>query len=340
VRVALVGVVVALALPGVARAYCSVDEHAAAVAKADAYAKAMPAAKQRWFKTHKRKAPRDAFVARQYAELGRLRDVAGCVVLDPTPKFRFGIGVSDAEQQEVRDDVAYDLRQLRAMTGVTLQGPTIYVSRDAQQLAEWAVAQYRLPLSAVAVKRAQYESLGITAEAGDHGVVVVAFTPSWERASAAGRLKILAHELFHHVQQELQGNQSSWGTTPESQVRPNGPVWLNEGSAEWMGYQVAAAAGVYSYSSSLAGYIAQAKATDVPLQAFETYAGIHATPIAYGWLFAACDLLASRAGGLPSFLDYWRRIAAGTPWRDAFQQAFGRSVDQFYAEFAAYRATL
>lgn len=339
-RVAVVGVVLALALPGVARAYCSVDEHAAAVAKADAYAKAMPAAKQRYFKTHKRKAQRDAFVARQYAELGRLRDASGCEVLDPTPKFRFGIGVTDAEQQEVRDDVAYDLAQLRSMTGVTLQGPTIYVSRDAQQLAEWAVAQYGLPSSAVAVKRAQYESLGITAEAGDHGVMVVAFTPSWDRATPAARLKILAHELFHHVQQELQKNQSNWGTTPDTQVRPGGPVWLNEGSAEWMGYQVAAARGAYSFPAALAGYIKQAKATDAPLSQLETYAQMHAVPAAYGWLFAACDYLASRAGGLPAFLDYWRRIGAGTPWRDAFQQSFGRSVDQFYAEFAAYRATL
>jgi hypothetical protein len=45
-------------------------------------------------------------------------------------------------------------------------------------------------------------------------------------------------------------------------------------------------------------------------------------------------------GGLAALANFWRAIGAGSTWQAAFQSAFGETVDQFYAEFAAYRATL
>jgi hypothetical protein len=55
--------------------------------------------------------------------------------------------------------------------------------------------------------------------------------------------------------------------------------------------------------------------------------------------FFATELL-TKASGVASLTAYWAKIGAGTPWRDAFQQTFGRSVDQFYDEFAAYKTSL
>jgi hypothetical protein len=338
----LLGVVLALAVPGVAdAALCSADEHAAAVAKADAFAKAMPAAKERYFKAHRRKAARDAFVARQFAQLGRLRDAAGCEVLDPTPSFQFGTGVPAVEQQEVRDDVVFALAQLRSLTGVTLRGPTVYVSRDVQQLADWFASRFRIGPSGAASKRAQWERLSSTAEAGEDAVFVVAFTPTWERSNAANRQKILAHELFHLVRNQLTGRPDNWGTTPSDQVRPSGPRWLNEGVAETVGYRVAAARGLLDLSSVMASLRAQAPSWTTPLQRFETITGEQSVSTAWNeeW-FASNWLIETAPKGLASVLEYWSAIGGGMAWRDAFAKAFGRSVDQFYAEFAAYRATL
>jgi hypothetical protein len=43
------------------------------------------------------------------------------------------------------------------------------------------------------------------------------------------------------------------------------------------------------------------------------------------------------ARGTAKALSYFERIGRGEPWEAAFAAAFGKSVDAFYAEFAAYR---
>ena len=39
-------------------------------------------------------------------------------------------------------------------------------------------------------------------------------------------------------------------------------------------------------------------------------------------------------------LSYFESIGRGIAWEGAFTAAFGKTVDAFYAEFAAYRAGL
>ena len=63
-------------------------------------------------------------------------------------------------------------------------------------------------------------------------------------------------------------------------------------------------------------------------------------PAAYDLGFYAVELLVKDAGSIHSFIDYWTKIGQGVAWPTAFQQVFGRSIDQFYSEFAAYRSTL
>jgi hypothetical protein len=262
-------------------------------------------------------------------------------VYDPAPAFSFDSTVAAAEQQELRDDVAFALAQLRSLTGAPLRGPTIYVSRNSGQLAEWFRARFRLGASAVPVKKQQYDSGGVTAEAGENAVFVVASSRSWEFADAANRQKILAHELFHLVQQQLMNKPDNWGTTPSTQIRPSGPVWLTEGAAETIAYRVAAARGLFDLGQVYGSLVAQAPSWTTPLNGFETYAGSGAVGTSWNTMwFAASRLLDTTPKGLGAAVDYWQAIAAGTPWPEAFQKAFGRSVDQFYAEFAAYRATL
>ncbi len=39
----------------------------------------------------------------------------------------------------------------------------------------------------------------------------------------------------------------------------------------------------------------------------------------------------------PALATYLKALGAGMAWRDAFNTAFGMSVEAYYANFAAYR---
>lgn len=53
--------------------------------------------------------------------------------------------------------------------------------------------------------------------------------------------------------------------------------------------------------------------------------------------FLAVDLLVELEGE-DALLEYFRLLPAHVDWRDAFEVAFGRTADDFYAEFEPYRA--
>ena len=53
--------------------------------------------------------------------------------------------------------------------------------------------------------------------------------------------------------------------------------------------------------------------------------------------FLAADWLVQRAGERAIF-KYYRLLPSSDSWEDAFEGAFGITIDDFYAAFAAYRA--
>jgi hypothetical protein len=57
---------------------------------------------------------------------------------------------------------------------------------------------------------------------------------------------------------------------------------------------------------------------------------------AYGVGFIAVEWLVQQRGAA-AVLDFYREVGAGKSWQDAFAQVFGRSIDQFYVDFTAYR---
>ena len=42
--------------------------------------------------------------------------------------------------------------------------------------------------------------------------------------------------------------------------------------------------------------------------------------------------------GLPALASYYKALAAGAAWPDAFRQAFAMSLADYYTNFADYRA--
>ena len=55
--------------------------------------------------------------------------------------------------------------------------------------------------------------------------------------------------------------------------------------------------------------------------------------------FLAVEWLANHAGD-PAIFDYYRRLPDATSASEAFEDAFGLTIDEFYEQFEAYRETL
>ena len=84
----------------------------------------------------------------------------------------------------------------------------------------------------------------------------------------------------------------------------------------------------------------RAKSSPVTLQRLAILRGqFEAESNAWGIMPLAVERLVGE-GGAANVLSYFEAIGRGQPWEAAFATVFGKSVETFYAEFAAYRQTL
>ena len=118
-----------------------------------------------------------------------------------------------------------------------------------------------------------------------------------------------------------------------------GPQWLLLGTREYVNALYQAETGSETYEQLRTAHIAPARRTTLPLNSMETRAGRDAAgrpeTIALGFL--ATESLAERAGD-EAILDYFRLLPASTGWREAFEGAFGVTVEDFHAAFEASRS--
>ena len=135
---------------------------------------------------------------------------------------------------------------------------------------------------------------------------------------------------------EIPGKGVQWRGEPT--LDPRGPGWLVEGTREYAltSYREAAGEPAIRQRSNME---TGARRTSLPLSYFEvTESRDGATRFSEGALgFFAVEWLAERAGN-PAVFDYLRLMRTSEDWRETFETAFGISVDEFYAAFAAVRA--
>lgn len=140
--------------------------------------------------------------------------------------------------------------------------------------------------------------------------------PSWHLA------KVTAHELAHVWQLTFSSFES-------------GPIWLNEGIAEYIGYYAVIDGGIVTPDRLRSWSIADATSQSRPaLESFERF-----TPsqvgLSYGMAQLAVEYLL-RDRGTDALRTYHAGLR-GRSWQDAFLNAFGVSASAFYEEFEAYR---
>jgi hypothetical protein len=312
----------------------------------------MRTARAHYFKTHKSAKKRALFVRRQQAKLKALRAKARCkldgsppsppIDLNPAPTpnetFSFGPGLAAADEAQIRGDIAFAAEDIRRLVGIALDKVSVFASTDANWLAEQQCGFYGSGGNCVATTAAFYASGNSAAQGGPGAVFLYWAAASWQFGAAPNQ-KIIAHELFHAIQYQTD-HLIHAGETPPDQIRPTGPVWLDEGAPEMIGHRVMADRLLGSYENELNGQIAATKQIATPLDQLERLSQTN-IPNVYSLFALSVDHLVKVAPAGPLALTaFYRALGAGAAWPDAFQQAFGRAVSAYYADFAAYRATL
>lgn len=156
------------------------------------------------------------------------------------------------------------------------------------------------------------------------------YGPNYVPRDDRTRRMIVLHEYFHSVQYSLSNRQST-----------KGPLWLREGTARYFEYRFGSEHGYGNFDQLRRSEIARSRSLD-PLQTYEnrgqaTFRGGGGE--AYNLGFLAADYLVNTKGLDTVARTVWTELRT-KDWRAAFATAFGEPVDQFYANFEAYRRSL
>ena len=169
----------------------------------------------------------------------------------------------------------------------------------------------------------------LTILAGRDWIAVTTSATRYQEWSPDTRKRELAGNLFDVYRRALTG---IWQGTPRDAVDPEGPQWLRAGSREYLTYQVLRAPGPESCDLTRGRYARISESVDTPLSEAETSADFWALKNAYGYAFVAVELLAEQAGPEAIFA-YYVSLRTGTTWHEAFESAFGMTVEEFYQLF-------
>jgi hypothetical protein len=252
-------------------ATCTAAAKSARQATASAYAARMARVRAAYFAKHKRAAVRKKFVAEQKARLAALRRAADCTVGSsggggvttsgplPAPPpaanehFVFSDEMPQAARDEIEQDVAYAVQDEDAILGVQFGDVTVFASTDPSWLGHHQCDFLGHSDSGCYDQTTARFASGHDAGEGGPGELSL----NWHQSDAGNapapeKQKIIAHELFHVLQFQLDRLGDRDGSTPPDQVRPSGPVWLLEGAAEMVGYHVAGDRRMLSYIDTIA----------------------------------------------------------------------------------------
>ena len=153
-------------------------------------------------------------------------------------------------------------------------------------------------------------------------------SPTYSAHNGAHSMGHSYHNLLYTLNERL---------TSHSLVAPQGPAWLSEGVTEFQTIRSFAKGGLYQYDRRRELFRQRASAVDAPLPDLETYGALLPVQAGYDLSTMAAELLASRAGE-ESVITYWQLLRPGTTWQEAFETAFGMTVEEFYPLFADHRA--
>lgn len=146
---------------------------------------------------------------------------------------------------------------------------------------------------------------------------------------------VAAHELAH-IHQYGPGGFGKNFDTDHAKVRVHGPVWMQEGAAEFLALRVLSGDSIISYDQGRADFVRRVSSIDADLSELETYVQLKSIPGAYTYGALAVELLI-HLRSIQAYYEYWALLGPHTTWERCFEQAFGMRIDTFYAQFKEHR---
>ncbi len=157
-----------------------------------------------------------------------------------------------------------------------------------------------------------------------------------------GRISVPAHEFFHTIQASL-SSENGIGNSNTEQTSATLPVWLDEGSANFVGFFTTNHMGLVSYYTARNAQITNNPNYRSNLKLSSYYkrgsdeAGNYLDP--YGIGQAATEYLVASVGFKP-IIDIYKNYKVSKNFPNAFQQAVGISIEDFYSKFEAARGSM
>jgi hypothetical protein len=252
--------------------------------------------------------------------------------------FAYGSDVGDKVRKQVEASMkearAYFLKKL----GVTVTIPVaVYVSADAAWMTDSYLKQVGLGETFRQGKQSNFA--GCHGGEAAYGAIFMCsksdvFSKDWYGSGlGAQRTYALAHEYFHNLQFQLDGERARHCCTDnDNPLLLLGPQWLVEGSAEYMAFNILGDSKRMNFKKQLAWQLKNAATIKGPLSGLETRAGYYGEPGASWAGLSAVHKLVGKAGfdSLPAF---WSAMSTGVTWQEAFLATFGETPEAFYATY-------
>jgi len=191
----------------------------------------------------------------------------------------------------------------------------------------------------------------------------------WWQGESAGNMhmKIAAHEYFHvyqGAQVRFFEKEGKFGVSRMQRVEREGvgPLWLEEGAAEYFGFNILGMNGWADYQSNMKRMLNQAlneirdsksRGVQLSISSMESLGDLdyitqklgHRPHLQYeGGAWAIAYLSHLTGSNKAAFVDYYINLAEnereasqggkpGMGWKKSFKEAFGLSVEAFYQKF-------
>lgn len=162
-----------------------------------------------------------------------------------------------------------------------------------------------------------------TAFSGGSYIVVFTKSRGWTTLAPFDRVHVVVHEYIHSWQREQFGDGAE-----------TVPTWLIEGMAEYLGYDAVIDEGLVREQEVIdfhAWSLLDSPEID-PLDELEARDAFYGE---FGPVYSLAYVAVARLledGSIEEIERFQALVESGVPWEEAFAEAFGQAVDDFYAE--------
>jgi hypothetical protein len=248
--------------------------------------------------------------------------------------LNFGPDVSVGIARDTAAGLLEAAAYIETATGYRLgAAPAIFVSADPDWMTDAFVAETNLPPNRWPDRRAQFAACN-GGEANYRMLFMCSksrvFSEDWYGAGLkAQRAYALTHELFHVVQNEIVGRQPDACCDDAQWVARMGPVWLVEGSAEYVAFRLLADSGRMNLKKEMANQASNARKSKLTASQVESRAAFYGNGRAASVGMVAVENLLGTIG-LQALPRYWLGLASDVTRQHAFEDAFGITRQSFY----------